>query len=388
MLVLLYERGPFAILRLFDYNGTVLDASNLVSQYIQHGNTEKSLNLLLTLDWNTNPEQCLASLQTILNCLFRLKFTPNVEAQIQKALGSFYAPLRPISNATKSEIGDQIADLTRKFFHALIRHQLYEKAFCLAIDIGDHDLFMDLYFVSKDHEMAAAALARANDLITSDSETSCSECSSDSDISEPKRRTQLTWDNIPPLPNVTITPTKLAPPLPSVNQPDPEQPKLKPFSRIFPPVPVIVHKTISLNIPPVNSVSSISSISQQVPLKINVPLNTPSTSGGAAPKLTNERGEKNVKFSDTVTAFIVPELPRTKRTLNQITNHPFITNPKRELQDSLPLCHPEDEYLKDFAPISTNREEGITEEPTNNNTNTNNTNISAPKIKVVHFGMV
>lgn len=29
-----------------------------------------------------------------------------------------------------------------------------------------------------------------------------------------------------------------------------------------------------------------------------------------------------------------------------------ITNPKKELADSLPLCHPHDEYLKDFNPLS------------------------------------
>jgi len=32
-----------------------------------------------------------------------------------------------------------------------------------------------------------------------------------------------------------------------------------------------------------------------------------------------------------------------------------LTNPKKELADSLPLCHPNDEYLKDFNPITTSR---------------------------------
>lgn len=30
-----------------------------------------------------------------------------------------------------------------------------------------------------------------------------------------------------------------------------------------------------------------------------------------------------------------------------------LTNPKKELADSLPLCHPNDEYLKDFNPLTT-----------------------------------
>lgn len=31
--------------------------------------------------------------------------------------------------------------------------------------------------------------------------------------------------------------------------------------------------------------------------------------------------------------------------------HGRVTDPRRELADSLPLCHPNDEYLKDFTPM-------------------------------------
>lgn len=29
-----------------------------------------------------------------------------------------------------------------------------------------------------------------------------------------------------------------------------------------------------------------------------------------------------------------------------------LTDPRKELADSLPLCHPNDDYLKDFTPMS------------------------------------
>lgn len=29
-----------------------------------------------------------------------------------------------------------------------------------------------------------------------------------------------------------------------------------------------------------------------------------------------------------------------------------MTDPRRELADSLPLCHPNDDYLKDFTPMN------------------------------------
>lgn len=53
-------------------------------------------------------------------------------------------PVRPLCEDTATEFGDQVKDLTRKFFQYLLRNRSYEKAFNLAIDIDDEDLFMDL----------------------------------------------------------------------------------------------------------------------------------------------------------------------------------------------------------------------------------------------------
>lgn len=47
-------------------------------------------------------------------------------------------------------------------------------------------------------------------------------------------------------------------------------------------------------------------------------------------------------------------MDRIKRQPNGY-HHPLVTDPKRELADSLPLCHPNDEYLKDFQPMSCER---------------------------------
>ncbi|XP_061402322.1 WD repeat-containing and planar cell polarity effector protein fritz [Musca vetustissima] len=72
----------------------------------------------------------------------------------------------------------------------------------------------------------------------------------------------------------------------------------------------------------------------------------------------SSNGEKNkVKFSDTVQVAVVPEIPRRDKSLmakrNGYARPPprNFTNPKKELQDSLPLCHPNDDYLKDFNPL-------------------------------------
>lgn len=70
-------------------------------------------------------------------------------------------------------------------------------------------------------------------------------------------------------------------------------------------------------------------------------------------------GEKNkVKFSDTITVAVVPEIPRKDKLSDRLRGHhlsinrnAYSTDPRRELADSLPLCHPNEDYLKDFQPI-------------------------------------
>lgn len=84
---------------------------------------------------------------------------------------------------------------------------------------------------------------------------------------------------------------------------------------------------------------------------------------------TNRKQQAKVKFSDTVTAFIVPEVKRPVRPAPPA----HMTDPQKELADSLPLCHPNEDYLKDFAPVRRNEPVEVTPQS---------------KIKVVHFGVV
>ncbi|XP_039949837.1 WD repeat-containing and planar cell polarity effector protein fritz [Bactrocera tryoni] len=126
-------------------------------------------------------------------------------------------------------------------------------------------------------------------------------------------------------------------------------------------------------------------------------LNKELPSGGGNAR--NAAGEKNkVKFSDTVQVAVVPEIPRKEKPQLPKRNgysRPLprnITNPKKELADSLPLCHPHDEYLKDFNPLSAADElprppiRSSNRDETSKSRKSNNT--SQPAIKVVHFGVV
>ncbi|XP_026568680.1 WD repeat-containing and planar cell polarity effector protein fritz homolog isoform X3 [Pseudonaja textilis] len=90
-------------------------------------------------------------------------------AQLEATLGTFYAPTRPLSETTVLGYRDQISRYARRFFHHLLRHQRFEKAFLLAVDIGAHDLFMDIHYFALDKgELALAEVAKkkANNIDT------------------------------------------------------------------------------------------------------------------------------------------------------------------------------------------------------------------------------
>ncbi|XP_008214857.1 WD repeat-containing and planar cell polarity effector protein fritz isoform X1 [Nasonia vitripennis] len=174
LFLLLFERGPVAIIRIVE--GENLSGDTLVQKYLALSQVQQATSLLLAMNWDSNPHICMHSLNQIVNHLFKQPLTPERENLIQNALGSFHVPVKPMSQSVVEEYGDEVRDLTRRFFHHLLRYRLFEKAFRLAIDLNDHDLFMDIHFyaiVLKDTEMATAAKDKAEEIISR-----CNSCSS------------------------------------------------------------------------------------------------------------------------------------------------------------------------------------------------------------------
>ncbi|XP_063774531.1 WD repeat-containing and planar cell polarity effector protein fritz homolog isoform X11 [Pseudophryne corroboree] len=82
-------------------------------------------------------------------------------AQLEACLGTFYSPARPLLDVIILEYRDPISRYARRFFHHLLRHQRFEKAFLLAVDIGARDLFMDIHYLALDKgELALAKVAK------------------------------------------------------------------------------------------------------------------------------------------------------------------------------------------------------------------------------------
>lgn len=156
-------------------------------------------------------------------------------------------------------------------------------------------------------------------------------------------------------------------PMPYMVQPN--VPLLSPHHRLIksesmynmntPTVPPIIHQhpLISGNIPSIASIMpdayNPKKLSSNLGVKkVNATSSILSGQGQqsalSAKKDVNEKNK--VKFSDTVTVAVVPEISRKEKRPNGF--HKLMTDPQRELADSLPLCHPNDEYLKDFTPMS------------------------------------
>jgi WD repeat-containing and planar cell polarity effector protein len=119
-------------------------------------------------------------------------------------------------------------------------------------------------------------------------------------------------------------------------------------------------------------------------------LNNSNTSNTSGTK--KDSGEKNkVKFSDTIHVAVVPEIPRKEKfyipneRMMMIPKNRRGLDPRRELAESLPLYNPEEEYLKDFSPVTSDRKNI---NPSNIRSPNNDEKKKSSNIKVVHFGVV
>ncbi|XP_031340102.1 WD repeat-containing and planar cell polarity effector protein fritz isoform X2 [Photinus pyralis] len=391
-IMVIFEHGPLAIVTHLDKG---LTFASLVQQYMKTGKIKKAISLLLSWDWD---EQFYAVLQFIILSLLKSPLTEESSESLQKALSCFYSPIVRLDSEIKDKYEGRILALTRRFFHQLVRYKMFETAFLLAVDIGHHDLFMDLYYCAikmNEKEMAAAARAHASAILSRCSsegsccsQSSCSQCSETyTDESNESEKLQTAHEHISAFTTnsdyLTTNFNECAPNTynESLTKKFPQPPRLlQNFNEIqAPPLPIAPTFTAQYSLPsrliPPRPLIPKPQVSRERMWTYNPPLPPIQTAAPPAPsasqptqQASSKKQQAKVKFSDTVTAFIVPEIKRPPRP----PPPPHITNPQRELADSLPLCHPNEDYLKDFTPVRHESDDTITK----------------PKIKVVHFGVV
>ncbi|XP_062256968.1 WD repeat-containing and planar cell polarity effector protein fritz homolog isoform X2 [Platichthys flesus] len=168
-LMLLFHEGPLAVLRfrLGALTGGQMGHGELLQQRLLCGQVREALGILESMDWSIMGDQCYRGLSSVTNYLLRLELNAEREAQLEAALGVFYSPPAPLSDTLILDYREPISKYARRFFHHLLRHQRFEKAFLLAVDLEDRDLFMDLHYVAGDKGelvLADVAKRKANEI--------------------------------------------------------------------------------------------------------------------------------------------------------------------------------------------------------------------------------
>ncbi|XP_041803400.1 WD repeat-containing and planar cell polarity effector protein fritz homolog isoform X3 [Chelmon rostratus] len=169
ILMLAFHGGPLAALRfrLGALTGGQMGPGELLQQRLRCGQVREALGILEAMDWSIMGDECYRGLSSITNHLLRLELNAETEAQLEAALGVFYAPPAPLSDMVILEYREPIRKYARRFFRHLLRHQRFEKAFLLAVDLEDRDLFMDLHYVASDKGevvLADVAKRKANEI--------------------------------------------------------------------------------------------------------------------------------------------------------------------------------------------------------------------------------
>ncbi|XP_028279417.1 WD repeat-containing and planar cell polarity effector protein fritz homolog isoform X2 [Parambassis ranga] len=169
MLTLAFHGGPLAALRfrLGALTGGQMGPGEVLQQRLRCGQIREALGILEAMDWSTMGDSCFRGLSSVTNYLLRLELNAEREAQLEAALGVFYAPPVPLPDTVILEYREPMRKYARRFFQHLLRHQCFEKAFLLAVDLEDRDLFMDLHYVASDKGevvLADVAKRKANEI--------------------------------------------------------------------------------------------------------------------------------------------------------------------------------------------------------------------------------
>ncbi|XP_037530570.1 WD repeat-containing and planar cell polarity effector protein fritz homolog [Nematolebias whitei] len=169
MLTVVFNGGPLAALRLKSgaLMGVQLGMGELLQQRLRCGQVREALGILEAMDWRIIGDECYRGLSSVVNHLLRLQLNAEREAQLEAALGVFYAPPVHLSDTVIMEYREPASKYARRFFHHLLRYCRFEKAFLLAVDLGARDLFMDLHYVASDkgeEVLADVAKRKANEI--------------------------------------------------------------------------------------------------------------------------------------------------------------------------------------------------------------------------------
>ncbi|XP_065833879.1 WD repeat-containing and planar cell polarity effector protein fritz homolog isoform X2 [Oscarella lobularis] len=150
--IVLFRKGPACLLRfvLGLISQGKLGPMELVTEYIRLRDPAKAVNILKRLNWNTSGKMCFTCFTLIMDFLLKQSLSEETESLCEEALATFLSPSGPILDAVTDQFREGVHNMARRFHHHLLRYQRLEKAYLLAVDLEDRDLFMDLHFLARD----------------------------------------------------------------------------------------------------------------------------------------------------------------------------------------------------------------------------------------------
>ncbi|CAD5120513.1 DgyrCDS9079 [Dimorphilus gyrociliatus] len=165
-LLINFEGFSFGLLRIFYPAETQAYWSPLylVQFYLRNGQIDYAIKFTSSLNWDRERDGTFASLACIINYLLRQPLTAESENQFECALAIFYSPVSNWDKDIQFTYKKNVDNLARRYFKHLIRYSAFEKAFLMAVDLNEEDLFMKLHLVAKksgEDILAKASLKKA-----------------------------------------------------------------------------------------------------------------------------------------------------------------------------------------------------------------------------------
>lgn len=159
--------GPIGLIDLhYPFN----NIHSLFKYYLNSQNYSYIIDLLWCLDWTRQDNDCRLAISYTTQELFR-NIKPNDYYYIEQILRTFYAPLRPISDASILRNRSFINQISTKFFYYLLKGKFYSKALQLAKHLDNRSIYLDLYYAcDSDNEKTIMNVCAQNLHIKTDSD--------------------------------------------------------------------------------------------------------------------------------------------------------------------------------------------------------------------------
>lgn len=136
------QGGPIGLI---DIHYPFNSIHSLFKYYLNAKNYSHIIDLLWCLDWSRQDNDCRIAISYIVQEIFR-HMNYDEYFYIEQILRTFYAPLRPISDASILRNRSFINQIATRYFYHLLKGKFYSQALQLAKHLENRTIYLDLYY--------------------------------------------------------------------------------------------------------------------------------------------------------------------------------------------------------------------------------------------------